>query len=99
MGKRNKFSKINSVISLALVCVFPRQNETDLNLWEYHPHLLLSLCQTPPGWLCPPTLRSVTLTSLACRSPGLHNVPKSSDSPCWIRGNSEGPEWLWLKEL
>lgn len=35
MGNKNKFSNI---ISLALVCVFPRQNEIDLNLWE---------CQSP----------------------------------------------------
>lgn len=101
MGNKNKFSNI---ISLALVCVFPRQNEIDLNLWECHLHLLLSLCQTTPGWLCSPTLRGVTLISLACHSPCLgpvHNVPKPSHSLCWIRGNSdlEGPKWLLVKEL
>lgn len=29
IGKKNKFSKVNSVLSLALVCVFPRQDETE----------------------------------------------------------------------
>lgn len=68
--KKKKTNQFSNVVSLGLVCL-PKEDEVDLNLCECHPHLLLSLCQTTPGWLCPATFGSVTLSSLACPNPRL----------------------------
>lgn len=74
MGK-NKQTQNDPAMLLARVWFvsFPRKDEVDLSLCEHHPHLLLSLCQTTPGWLL-----SHHVWERCARLPGMpHTVPAS----------------------